>query len=80
VTSLLPHTLWDGVAHKTVSLASQSFGVVTLTLLVALLLEREALRVARASPSRLIGLSVCAGPLLVVVTLTIAARISLLVH
>lgn len=79
MTALLPHVISHAVKGKTVFAASQSFGVVTLTLLVVLLVEREALRVARAQPARVVGLSIVCAPLLIAVMLTIVARLALLI-
>lgn len=78
MTGLLPQLLHHVVAGKTVFSASQSFGVVTLVLLVVLLLEREVLRIARAQPARLKALSIAAVPLLVAVALTIWARLTII--
>jgi hypothetical protein len=80
VSGLLPHVIRDAVTSKSVFGASQSFGLVTLTLLIVVLLEREALRALRVSRARLIGLSVASVPLLVAVALTIAARLDLVIH
>jgi hypothetical protein len=84
VSGLLPHVIQHAVSSKSVYLSSQSFGLVTLTLLVVLLLdlllEREALRVGRFQPARRIALSAFSVPLLMAFALTIAARIALLIH
>lgn len=80
MSGVLPHVIQHAVSSKSVSLSSQSFGVVTLTLLVVLLLEREALRVGRFQPARLIALSAVSVPLLLALALTIAARLALLIH
>ena len=76
MSGLLPTLVQHEVASKTVFSASQSFGVVTLVLLVVLLLEREVLRIARAHPARLKALSIAAAPLLIAVALTIWARLA----
>lgn len=80
MSDLLPHVLRHAVAHKSVFAASQSFGVVALALLVALMIEREVLRVAGVSRFRQIGFSICSAALLATVALTIAARLGVLIH
>lgn len=80
MSGLLPHVIRHAISSTSVYTTSQSFGVVTLALLIVLLLEREALRVARFQPARLIGLSAVSAPLLVAVVLTIVARLALLIH
>ena len=80
MSGLLPRVIWHAVTSKSVSSASQSFGVVALTLVVVLLVEREMLRAARTDRGRRTGLSVFAVPLLVAVALTIAARLALFIH
>jgi hypothetical protein len=80
VSDLLPHTIRHAVAHQSVFAASQSFGVVALVLLVALLVEREALRVARFDRARRVAFSICSASLLVTLALTIAARLATLAH
>jgi hypothetical protein len=79
VSGLLPHVIRHAVTGKSVLLASQSFGVVALVLVVFLLLEREAVRVTRVGRARLIPLFFSV-PLLVAVALTIAARVDLLIQ
>ncbi len=76
MSDVLPHVLRHAVAHKSVFAASQSFGVVALTLLVALMVEREMLRVAGFRRARQVAFSVCSAALLATVALTIAARIA----
>jgi hypothetical protein len=79
VSGLLPHVIRHTVTSKSVFVASESFGVVALTLLVVLLLERETLRIARAAPTRRMDLLVFSVPLLIAVALTIAARVARLI-
>lgn len=79
MTALLPHVISHAVTAKTVFGASQSFAVVTLTLLVVLLIEREALRAVRVQSARVVALSIVCAPLLIAVTLTIVARLVLLI-
>jgi hypothetical protein len=76
VSDLLPHVVHHAVTQKSVLAASQSFGVIALVLLVALMIEREALRVAGVSRSRQIAFSICSASLVAVVALTIAARLA----
>jgi hypothetical protein len=80
VSGLLPHLVRHAVSSRSVSVTSQSFGVVVFILLVALMVEREALRIAWARPARQVVLSVVSAPLLVVVALIVVARLALLVH
>jgi len=80
VSGLLPHVIEHAISSKSVPFSSQSFGVVTLILLVVLLLEREVLQVSRFQPARRIALSAVSVPLLEALALTIAARLALLIH
>ena len=80
VSGLLPRVIERAVTSKSVLVASQSFGVVALTLVVVFIVEHEVLRVARTDRARRTGLSVFAVPLLVAVALTIAARLALFIH
>lgn len=80
MSGFLPHVLRHAVDQKSVFAASESFGVVALALLVALMIEREVLRMAGVSRARQITFSICSAPLLAVVALTIAARIAVLIH
>jgi hypothetical protein len=75
MSELMPHVLRHTVALKSVLAASQSFGIVALTLLVALMIEGEALRVAGSRRARQVAFSACSAVLLVTVALTIAARL-----
>lgn len=75
MTGLFPDALRDAIESKSLYGASESFGVVTLVLLVIVLLEQEALRAAGASPARQAVLSAVAVPLLLAVLLTIGFRI-----
>jgi hypothetical protein len=76
MSGLLPHAVQHAVSEKTVLSASQSFALISLTILIVLLVEREALRVVRAEPARVISLSIACLPLLVVVGLTLLARVA----
>ena len=80
MTGLLPDIVSRAVESKSVYTASESFGVVTLVVLLVLLLEHEVLRVAYAAPARMIMLSAVIAPLSLAVILTIAARIAELIH
>ncbi len=80
MTGLLPDLVRHAVTSKSVFAASQSFGLVVLILLVVLLVEREALRTAGARRVGLIGMSVASFALLIVVALTIAARLYVIVQ
>jgi hypothetical protein len=86
VTGLLPHIVQHAIVSRSVSAASQSFGLVALILLLVLLVEADVSRVARRpSPGvarqRLAQRTMAwaiSTPLLVAVVLTIAARLALL--
>ena len=67
------------IDDKSVFSASESFGVITLVLLIVLLLEYAALRGASTAPARLRMLSAVIAPLLLVVMLTLVARIDALI-
>ncbi len=79
MTALLPEVVREAIEGQSLQSASESFGLVTLVLLVALLLEYEVLRTARPARARMITLSAVIGPLSVVVFITIVARIAALV-
>ena len=79
MTALLPEVVREAIEGQSLQSASESFGLVTLVLLVALLLEYEVLRTARPARARMITLSAVIGPLSVVVLITIVARIAALV-
>jgi uncharacterized membrane protein YkgB len=78
MTSLLPEDIRDAVTAVDTYAASESFGVVTLVVLLVLLVEREALALARPGMPRLSSLSAFAFPLLVTVSVTILVRLILL--
>ena len=79
MTALLPEVVREAIEGQSLQSASESFGLVTLVLLVVLLLEYEVLRTARPARARMIALSAVIGPLSVVVFITIVARIAALV-
>jgi hypothetical protein len=76
LTSLLPNEIFDAVTDLETYAASESFGIVTLVVLVLLLVEREALSVAGVRG--LTPLSALAFPLLLVVAVTIVMRLVIL--
>lgn len=78
MNSLLPEVVRDEIVGRSLYSASESFGVVALILLVALLLELEALRVLRTAPARATIVSALAIPLLLAVMLTIILRVTAL--
>jgi len=80
MTGLLPDRIRDAIANTSVFAASKSFGVVALSLLVMLLLERETLRMAGFQRGRLLALTVVSAPLLIAVALTIVARFAIVIH
>ena len=80
MSGLLPRVIQHAVTSKSVLLASESFGMVALILVLVLLIEREVLRVARTDRARRTGLSVFSVPLLVAVALTITARLAHFIH
>jgi hypothetical protein len=80
MNGLLPHSLRDIVAGKSVFAASQSFGVVTLALLVVLLLETEVLRLTGSRTTRHRALAIATGPLFIAVILTVAARLGVIIQ
>lgn len=78
MNSLLPEVVRDEIVGRSLYSASESYGVVALILLVALLLELEALRVLRTAPARATIVSALAIPLLLAVMLTIILRVTAL--
>lgn len=75
MTGLLPEVIRETVEAKSLYGASTSFGVVALVVLVIMLVESEALRVAMPRSTTANALSAVAVPLLIAVMLTIAARV-----
>ena len=78
-TALLPAVVHKAIDEKTVFAASESFGVITLVLVIVLLLEYAALRGGSTTPARLRMLSAVIAPLFIVVMLTLVARIDALI-
>ena len=78
MNSLLPEVVRDEIVGRSLYSASESYGLVALVLLVALLLELEALRVLRTAPARATIVSALAIPLLLAVMLTIILRVTAL--
>lgn len=76
MTGLLPDTIREAVQSRGDYPASESFGLVTLVVLGVVLIEREILRLVRASPARMAALFAAAVPLTVAVALTIGVRIA----
>jgi hypothetical protein len=76
---LLPHVVREALQRKSVLGASTSFGVVALILLLVLLIEWDAMGSVRPSSKRL-GFGAVVAPLLVIVLLTMAARVARVVH
>lgn len=75
MTGLLPSTLREAVRHESLFAASASFGLVAFVLLVALMVESESIGLVRPRPNRMSGFGAFVAPLLVVVLLTILARV-----
>jgi hypothetical protein len=76
VTGLLPEAVRDAIASRGDFAASQSFGVVTLVVLIVVLVEHEVLRVASPAKTRLVPLFAAGMALSFAVVLTIAVRIA----
>lgn len=77
MNGLLPDAVREILQGKSVNGASESFGIVTLVLLVVVLLEREALRAARGRST--VALTAVAVPLVLVVLGTLLARVLLVI-
>lgn len=75
MNGLLPDVIRDAVEAKSLYGASTSFGLVALGVLVLMLVESEALRVAVPRSNTAQALFAVALPLLLAVMLTIAARV-----
>jgi hypothetical protein len=75
VTGLLPQALRDEIVSRGDFGASESFGVVTLILLIVILVEHEVLRVAAPAKARMAPLFAAAVALSCAVALTIGVRI-----
>ncbi len=78
MSGLLPEVIREAVEGKSLYSASTSFGVVALAVLVIMLIESEALRVAKPRSTTASALSAVTVPLLIAVMLTIAARVAAL--
>ncbi|MDQ3851056.1 MAG: hypothetical protein M3296_10655 [Actinomycetota bacterium] len=76
MTGLLPEVVRAAVEERSLYAASESFGIVPLVLLVVLLLEQEALRVARPAKGTMTVLSAMVIPLLLAVMFTLALRVA----
>jgi len=76
VTGLLPEVVRAGVEDRSLFEASETFGVVTILLLIVVLIELEAVRAARRSGSDTAVLAAVAAPLLVAVVLTTFVRVT----
>jgi hypothetical protein len=76
LTGLLPHAIRDAISARGDYGAANSFGVVTFAVLVVVLLEREILRLARASRAELAALFAVVASLTIAVGLTIGVRIA----
>jgi hypothetical protein len=75
VSGLLPDAVRDAIAKSGVIGASDSFGIVTLVLLIVVLTEHEVMRVVSSSKARTTPFFVSAVVLSCAVGLTIAVRI-----
>jgi hypothetical protein len=75
LSGLLTHVIDHAVRARSVAGGSQSFGVVALVLLVVLLIEWEAVRLARGRSDQWALLTAISVPVAVVVALTVAARL-----
>ena len=78
MSGLLPDVIREAVEARSVYGASTSFGVVSLAVLVVMLIESEAIRVARPGSATASALTAVAVPLLIAVMLTIGARVAAL--
>lgn len=76
MTALLPEIVRDAIQDRSLYSASESFGVVALVLLLVLLLQVEAQRVARRGRDQTVVLEALAWPVLLAVVLTIVRRIT----
>jgi hypothetical protein len=75
VSGLLPDAVRDAIARSGELGASESFGVVTLVVLVVVLVEHEVLRVTAPARARMTSLFVSGVVLSCAVLLTIGARL-----
>ena len=75
MSGLLPDAVRDAIARSGELGASESFGVVTLVVLIVVLVEHEVLRLAAPSRARMAPFFISAVVLTCAVGLTIAARI-----
>lgn len=76
MTGLLPEIVREGLDGRSLFEASESFGVVTLLLLVVVLIELEALRMTGRPISETAVLAALAVPLALAVMLTIFLRVT----
>jgi hypothetical protein len=78
MTSLIPDPIDDAVRALETYSASESFGIVTLVVLVLLLIEREVLAITQSGRLRLQALSAFVFPLLIAAAVTIVMRLVIL--
>jgi hypothetical protein len=76
LTGLLPDAIRDAISARGDYRAANSFGVVTLVVLVVVLLEREMLRLTRAPRAEMEALFAVVASLTIAVGLTIGVRIA----
>jgi hypothetical protein len=76
MTSFLPHAVRDAIAARGDFGASETFGVVTLVVLLVLLVEHEVVRTASGSRVWIKPVFVASASLALAVWLTIAVRIA----
>lgn len=78
MTGLLPSGIQQALERQPLYDLSETYGIVTLVLLVLLLVELEALRVRRTSPGRATVVTALVVPLVLAVMLTITLRVTAL--
>lgn len=79
MTGLLPDVVRDGIERRSLFEASETFGAVTLVLLVILLVALQTRGTAQRSSGDTTVLAALAVPLLAVVALTILLRVTSLI-
>lgn len=75
MTGLLHEAIYEAIVRRSVFGASQSFGIVVLLLLIALLIQREALHATGQGSPRLDLLTAVSVPLTAVFLLTALLRV-----
>ncbi len=79
MSGLLPKLVLEAVRHRSLTMASDTFGVIPLVMALVLLLRLDVGRIRGTTSAQRRMVVIVTVPLVVVALLTIAARLALLV-